>query len=239
MNKKAGGIGRRGRGAKEPVTAPAISELARLWGEVRAFSGGWDKAKRTACARRVAILLRSRAVVANWHGCNNAACVLARLLPDSEPQVGAILSRYRDALWYELQFQILCELAPDVDTPAPAQKSAARLAADYLHNVPRDTAYAAWMAGHCLGGHIDASVSLPLLLREAGEARFVAGRWAAVAGLTEVLGKASQEQRQLIIATTRKLLRTERSRQQRDSLSWLLSVSAREAGAKRSGGGAQ
>lgn len=221
MNKKAGGIGRRGRGAKEPVTAAAISELARLWGEVREFSGAWDKAKRTAYARRVAILLRSRAVLASWHACNDAACVLASLLPDSEPQVRAILSRYRDALWYELQFQILCAIEPDEDTPAPAQKPAARLAADYLHNVPRDTAYAAWMAGHCLGGHLDASVSLPLLLREAGEARFVVGRRAAVHGLSELLGKASQEQRQLIIAKTRKLLRTERSRRQRVSLSLL------------------
>lgn len=238
MNKKAGGIGRRGRGAKEPVTAAAISELARLWGEVREFSGAWDKAKRTAYARRVAILLRSRAVLASWDGRDDAAWVLARLLPDSEPQVRAILSRYRDALWYELQFQTLCAIEPDEDTPAPAQKPAARLAADYLHNVPRDTAYAAWMAGHCLGGHTDASVSLPLLLREAGEARFVAGRRAAVHGLSDLLGKASQEQRQLIIAKTRRLLRTERSRQQRDSLSCLLAF-AKEADEKRRGGGAQ
>ena len=85
----------------------------------------------------------------------------------------------------------------------------------YLMSTNSAVASAAWMAGDLLGDHWDLRQSLPILTRLATQARYVAGRDAAIHGLSRALARARKASQWAIVQVLKDVSRHDRSRRVR------------------------
>jgi len=117
--------------------------------------------------------------------------VLIGLLPHSAKVIKGWLGRWSGAYIYEVHFSlfvILGYIGKDSGEQSFA-KEIPYLVEAYLRDVPRETGFAAWKAGGLLGDHWRLDESVPVLIRSARSARFVAGRAGALHGLAHALGR--------------------------------------------------
>jgi len=137
---------------------------------------------------------------------------LIALLPESAPRLTRLVRSTgpRDA---ELRFTLFCYLdeVPRLRNAKEFAKSVPVLIEEHLMNVATDTGLAAWMAGHLLGDHWSLSSALPVLLKVANEARFVAGRESAIHGLFDALARAGVSEGQRIREALKAVAHSDRS----------------------------
>jgi hypothetical protein len=118
------------------------------------------------------------------------ARLLVSLLPDSLETLATLLRKRENALAYETHFTLFCyvDWATEVAAASDVAADILALVAEYLQNVPAETAKAAWMAGDMLGDHWGPlEGALPVLTHAVVNARFVAGRAGALYGLEQIL----------------------------------------------------
>jgi hypothetical protein len=119
-----------------------------------------------------------------------AARLLVSLLPDSLETLATLLRKRENALAYETHFTLFCyvDWATEVAAASDVAADILALVAEYLQNVPAETAKAAWMAGDMLGDHWEPrEQAVPVLMDAVLHARFVAGRAGALYGLEQIL----------------------------------------------------
>ncbi|MFQ5412764.1 MAG: hypothetical protein ACE5EC_10730 [Phycisphaerae bacterium] len=152
--------------------------------------------------------------------------VLVGLLPDSAEVLKHLLSRWSGAYVYEVHFSLFITLGY-IGENSGAQsfaKEIPRLVEAYLNNVPRETGFGAWKAGDLLGDHWRLDESVPVLIRSARNARFVAGRAGAIHGLAHALGRRPEVNPHLrkIRRVLREVVKSDRSESIRESAKWIL-----------------
>jgi hypothetical protein len=148
------------------------------------------------------------------------------LLPESLANMGGWLNR-RDRMAREVQFSLFCfiDIVCRAEPLRSYEEQVLNLVATYLREVPSDAAQAAWMAGDLLGSHWNADRSLPVLLSRTRDARFVAGRCAALHGLGQLLeaGSIPSRRRAHVLAHIRQVASHDRSERVRSAASVTLS----------------
>ena len=127
------------------------------------------------------------------------------LLPQTEQTVESSLRRFRAKADYELHFTLFCFLdeVPGVQGGSSFSTRIPVLVEEYLMQVPKSTALAAWMAGDLLGDHWDLRQGCNVLRRVVREARYVAGRGAAAHGLGKAAARSKGHHRRDIISLLR------------------------------------
>lgn len=125
------------------------------------------------------------------------------LLPHSEQLVRIWLNPSPPNRNYECQFTLFCFLNEAQDIPAAKhlRDEIPALVGSYLANIDTSTANAAWMAGDLLGDHWNLDESIPILIEVALAGRFVAGREAALHGLSQAVTNTCRENRDKIKTT--------------------------------------
>jgi hypothetical protein len=156
-----------------------------------------------------------------------AVRLLIALLPDSLDTITGLLRRRDGVLDYEVHFTLFCYLdwVSVVEAPAGVAADVLALVAEYLHDVPSDSARAAWMAGDMLGDHwAPLDDALPVLINAVVNARFVAGRAGALSGLEQTIENLGTEDSRTaeIISVLRFVRSNDRSRKLRRSADLLL-----------------
>lgn len=126
--------------------------------------------------------------------------VLIALLPESWAIVQRWLRAGADPRTHEVLFTFFCFLG---DVPSESRTKSLhgpvlKLIEEFLIQVRKDPKLAAWMAGDLLGDHWELQESLPILFRVAKDARFVAGRKAALHGLAHALSRTKGSSRSRI-----------------------------------------
>jgi len=188
-------------GVAQPTT---VNEIAQL-------TAKWSISKREHLAIECARSLLSEAA----HD-ENVRILLAKgivaLLPDSMTQVEQLLnSKSREAA--EAQFSLfafLDDAAPRLKR-AEDRKKVLRLVLDYLLGAKHNVAWAPWMAGDLLGDHWPFDESTPLLMEAAKHGRFVAGREAALHGISQALERVPKQLQWELVGTLKTVAVTDRS----------------------------
>lgn len=142
-----------------------------------------------------------------------ATKALLALLPESAERVEELLKSTGSRNFYEWHFSIFCYL-DEVPRMERARSFAARipsLVEQYLLNVRVESAHAAWMAGDLMGDHWDAEDAVPVLIRSAKNARYVAGRKGAIHGLGCLLARLSSSNASGVVAALASVARSDRS----------------------------
>ncbi|MBM3156839.1 MAG: hypothetical protein FJ004_06100 [Chloroflexi bacterium] len=145
-----------------------------------------------------------------------AAEVMVALVPDSADSIRRWINTRSGKYIYEVHFSLFCFMDLVLDLPR-AEEFAAEIIAlveKYLMGLESDRASAGWMAGDLLGNHWNTEEALPILVKAAKEARFVAGRDAAVDGLGYILQslQKSDPRRKSIISLLREIAANDRSK---------------------------
>jgi hypothetical protein len=140
--------------------------------------------------------------------------IMVALLPESSDIIKRWLLRSTGRFVPEVHFSLFCFLhfARDVPNAEEFCEDIPKLVGDYLAMVKHDTAKAPWMAGDFLGEHWNSQDNLEILLRLAKSAPFVAGREGALHGLSHLASNGSSQLQGQIIATTKEISRTDKSR---------------------------
>ena len=117
------------------------------------------------------------------------------LLPLSLEMVADLLVNFSSKHDYEIHFTLFCYLDWTQEMPdaLPLTKSVLPLVENYLLQVPRETARAAWMAVDMLGDHWDTTEALPVLINVARNARHSVGREGGILGLEKALERLTVE----------------------------------------------
>jgi hypothetical protein len=118
-----------------------------------------------------------------------AAKVLVADLPRSSRAITALLRRFTGAHAYEVHFSLFVFLSDAKELKGRIAPLVRRMITTYLATVPSGTARAAWMAGHALGGHLQDVETRNVLAGLMHDARYAAGRRAAVRGMGELLSE--------------------------------------------------
>jgi hypothetical protein len=118
--------------------------------------------------------------------------ILVSLLPGSWNLMDRWLKARGDSQAYEIQFTMFCFLdnVPDMSLPEAATSQILDSLADYLKTINTEAAHAAWMVGDLLGDHWCTPETFTVLLEAVQDARFVAGRSAALSGIEKALARA-------------------------------------------------
>lgn len=125
-------------------------------------------------------------------GCERDRLLLVKTLialtPGTGPVIRRCLQRRERVYDYEVHFTVFCFLdqVPQLRGASGFAEEVPKLVESYLHDVPRSTAAAAWMAGDMLGDHWRIDQASPVLMRQCADARYAAGRKGAVHGLLQV-----------------------------------------------------
>jgi hypothetical protein len=117
------------------------------------------------------------------------AKVLAALTPLSATAIKRLLVRSNGRFAYEVHFSLFVFMA-DVEEFNGGESlvlGVIQMLSDYLDREPSETARAAWMAAHALGGRIKHLAAKQALLKLIRGAHYAVGRRAAVMGLGEWL----------------------------------------------------
>lgn len=141
------------------------------------------------------------------------AKVLVALLPSSERLLSELLAASKVGVFAEIQFSLFCFLDAALTVPVAHTSRAhlLQLLEQYLMAVRSSRAHAAWMAGDLLGDHWPISDSLPILKRAAKHGRFVAGREAAIHGLSHALNRTSKRSQWEIVQVLKDTCSEDRS----------------------------
>jgi hypothetical protein len=117
-----------------------------------------------------------------------AATAVVALVPASAETIRRWVDARSGKGIYEVHFSIFCFLdwVPRLAYGAEFASEVLSLVEAYLLEVRSEAAQAAWMAGDLLGDHWEEKQALPVLIRAAREARYVAGRKGAVHGLYHI-----------------------------------------------------
>jgi hypothetical protein len=189
-------------------------DVLRLW-PVEAIAKGLrvvPASTRKRMASQVDSLLQDAAVRRN----EDVRVALVKLLA-ALPQYGvammlAWIAKRQGRDVYEVHFTCFCflddawKLAED-----DIRASIVNAVRDYLATIDVETARAAWMAGDLLGDHLELGVALPILLDLAGNARYVAGRLAALHGLGHALARCTSKDKSRIVRIAAERRRFDRS----------------------------
>jgi len=144
-----------------------------------------------------------------------AAKVMVALVPDSTDAIRHWINTKSGEDIYEVHFSLFCFLdqVPDLPRAEEFSTEIPSLIEKYILEVKSETAYAAWMAGDLLGDHWNMEEALPILVKAAKEARFVAGRASAVHGLEHILQNLpkSDLRRKSVISLLREIAESDRS----------------------------
>jgi len=144
-----------------------------------------------------------------------AAKVIVALVPDSVDAIRRWINTKSGKDIYEVHFSLFCFLddVPDLPGGREFATEIPSLIEKYLLKAKSDSAYAAWMAGDLLGDHWETIEALPILVKAAQEARFVAGRESAIHGLAHILNNLpkSDPTTKSIITLLREISKSDRS----------------------------
>ena len=152
--------------------------------------------------------------------------VLVGLLPDSAEVLKRWLGRWSGGYVYEVHFSlfvIIGYIGENCGAESFA-KEIPHLVEAYLKDVPRETGFGAWKAGDLLGDHWRLDEAVPVLIRSAQSARFVAGRAGALHGLAHALSRRPEVSPHLrtIRRVLREVVKSDRSESIRESAQWIL-----------------
>jgi hypothetical protein len=106
------------------------------------------------------------------------------------PMIEELISDRRGKRAYEVHFTLFLfidDFAESVSNSVRTRRQMLGCMRDYLQEIRRDNASAAWKASESLGWHWPVEESLPVLIELGKHARYAAGREAAVKGLGYVL----------------------------------------------------
>lgn len=155
-----------------------------------------------------------------------AAKIMVALIPDSIDSIRNWINSKSGKNIYEIHFSLFCFLdqVPVLRNGKEFAREIPPLMEDYLLKIKSKSAYAAFMAGDLLGDHWEVSESLPILIRAAKGARFVAGREGAIHGLAQILNRSSESDthRGPIISLLRNIRRHDSSKEVRVSANLVL-----------------
>jgi len=144
-----------------------------------------------------------------------AAKVMIALVPDSADAIRRWINTKTGKDIYEVHFSLFCFLdqVPDLPCAGEFATEIPSLIEKYLLEAKTESALAAWMAGDLLGDHWNMEEALPILVKAAKEARFVAGRDSAVHGLEHILQNLpkSDPRRKSVISLLREIAESDRS----------------------------
>jgi hypothetical protein len=130
------------------------------------------------------------------------ARLLVVCLPHSMSVIQKWLSVSSGEKWAsEIQFSLLCFLSDSqfLGITSSQKRNIFTAIAKFLLSVRTDHARAAWMAGDLLGDHWDGPEALKALLQALRQARYTAGRRAALHGLERRLQRSGAKDRAVII----------------------------------------
>jgi hypothetical protein len=116
--------------------------------------------------------------------------VIVAAAPRSLPMIQELIRDRRGRRAYDIHFTLflfLDDFAESVSNSVRARRQMLGYIRDYLQEIERENAAAAWKAGEGLGWHWPLEESLPVLIELVKHARYAAGREAAVEGLGYVL----------------------------------------------------
>ncbi|MHC4572719.1 MAG: hypothetical protein ACYS76_01070 [Planctomycetota bacterium] len=116
--------------------------------------------------------------------------VIVAAAPRSLPMIEELIRDREGRRAYEIHFTLflfLDDFAESLSNNARVRRQILGFIRDYLQEIRRDNAVAAWKAGETLGWHWLLKESLPVLTGLVKHARYAAGREAAVEGLGYVL----------------------------------------------------
>ncbi len=168
----------------------------------------------------------------DWQTRREASRTLMSLFPESRPVLEHLLETSGGRSSYETQFTLMVYMGGDGESGEFIDWAVAILG-KYLHNVRSGTARAALQAGDTLGQHFPLPKAFPVLIRAMRSARFIAGRWAAVAALSDLVGRLSDRELRVVRSVAQRLTLVERSSIQRENLAYLKRMTgprARRAG---------
>ena len=196
------------RRLEEIVDAPLSGSFA----EFRRAVQGLGETKKELVLRLAMLGLSERALVRDRAVRRGCVRVLAALLPTTLALVDQLLNRRSHRYDYEVHFTLFCYLDEAREMPEAAPRVLA-LTEQYLRDIDRETASAAWMAGDLLGDDWEIDSALPVLLDLAARAKYVAGRRGALHGLREILKKPelSRDSRKRISVLLKRLSAKDRS----------------------------
>lgn len=126
--------------------------------------------------------------------------LLVSLLPTAYPSVRKWMFREGDLYYFEVQFTFCCFLSDILSFTPPDSESAnavLNLATEYLHRVPSDEAYNAFMAADMLGDHWVGDAGIGALVEVARHSRNPVGKKAALGALPDALRKGKVSPRYL------------------------------------------
>ncbi len=172
---------------------------------------------RSRLTAKAARFLSNPKLVANEAARVGAARLLVAALPHTLGTVEALLGDFSRPMAYEVHFSLFCFLDRDSLPRAPwVEAKVLPMLERYLRQVPRQTAYAAWMAGDALGDHWQTNEALDVLLRSVVGARYAAGRKAAIHGLEHALHWVPPSSATKVWSTLRGIALSDHSQQVRD-----------------------
>ena len=141
-----------------------------------------------------------------------AILAIVAAVPHSERIMQRLIANTSNRNAYEIHFSLFCYLA---HMPNTTQLCSLMLdhVESYLRHVSKNTAKAAWMVGDLLGDHWPLKKTLPVLLKLAQEAKYVAGRDAALYGLRATLANSTltESSRKQVIVALKDISKNDRS----------------------------
>jgi len=157
---------------------------------------------------------------------------LLAVLPESAEVIESILKKADNKYAYEVHFTFFVGIDDAYDLPwcVRYRKKMLEFIRDYLYEVRRNTAMAAWKAGETLGFHLKGKESREILLEATLEARYAAGREAAISGLGYIWRnkKTLNKQRERILKTWQDSALNDRSKKIRNSILIEIGLGLRE-----------
>lgn len=197
------------------VYAQLLSEPFR----VLFLSDASRELKRLGPQKRRKLLRVSAAALDKPELCSNddirvcAAKILLCLFPETAQRIRGLLERRSGRAAFEVHFTLFC-LAGDEEYLSRNRKFSlfiSGLAREYLQNIDRETARAAWEAGQTLGRYFPAEIALPMLLEAARDSRFAAGRAAAAQAIPDAARRRGGSSRRLATTELRRIAECDRS----------------------------
>ena len=149
---------------------------------------------------------------------------LVALLPMSADVIRSWVCTMEGDYVNEVHFTLFCFL-DQVPALADAEEFAAEVPSmieEYLLRIKTESAHAAWMAGDLMGDHWKTSESLPVLVRAAKEARYVAGRKGALHGIARALENAQDSERDRVARLIQTIANEDRSREVKEQAKFVL-----------------
>ena len=140
--------------------------------------------------------MKSKTVLNNPELRISVVKLLIALLPETEHMLVSMLQRRLHLVDFELHFSFFCFIdeVQFLELDDAVVERILRAIQDYLIEIKVTTASAAWMAGDLLGDHWEHSSSLPILYCVVDNAKYFAGKDAALYGLYKAYNKTQSKE---------------------------------------------